>query len=333
MRRFLRNIVLFSLPFVVGLVWLFAGPYDKEYGYNMVTKDCRTGNWIYRRLYESPHPVDVAFLGTSKTMCDVHDGVLQERLAQEKGIEAEVANFGVCRKGENLHYLIARDLFAKKPPKYLFVEVSTHLATNSHFHFPYLAEPADVLAPPLVLNQDYLGDIGDFTWNRLIYQRENLLGIQREFNDFLDDPRHSFMEVANDMVADSAKMARKAKSRSVEFKAAIPTGMGGWWYQMTSNYPQKYYKRIYELAQDHQTKVFFLYLPVYGAAGIPPREIDFYAEMGDVLIPPDSVFSNPGWHMDDSHLNQIGAGKFSDWLTNTVGNILSAELPSQELVE
>lgn len=333
MRRFLRNIILFALPFALGLVWLFAGSYNKEYGYNMVTKDCRTGNWIYRRLYESPHPVDIAFLGTSKTMCDVHDGVLQNRLAEEKEIEVEVANFGVCRKGENLHYLIARDLFAQKPPKYLFVEVSTHLATNSHFHFPYLAESGDVLAPTMILNQDYISDIGDFAWNRLVYNRENLLGIRREFNDFLHDPQHSFMAVDSDIVADPVKMARKAESRSKNLAEGIPEGIGGWWYDMTTNYPKQYYKRVFELAQKHETEIYFLYLPVYGASGIPPRELDFYTEMGEVLTPPDSVFSNPTWHMDDSHLNQAGAAKFSDWLTQTVGNILNAELPPQDLVE
>ena len=333
MRKFLRNIAFFALPFLAGLIYLFAGPYDKEYGYNMVTKDCRTGNWIYRRLYESPHPVDVAFLGTSKTMCDVNDALLQERLANEAGLDVEVANFGICRKGENLHYLIARDLFEHKPPRYLFVEVSTHTAEKGHFHFPYLADAGDLAAAPIWVNQGYLSDMGDFAWNRFIYHRESTLGIERKFNDFLDNPQHSFMAVANDIAQDEGSMAAVAEKRKRELTTEIPEGLVGWWYRQSLKAPQHYYRKIVELAQAHGTQVFFLYLPVYGTPGNAPREMDFYQEFGPVLIPPDSVFTVPEWHMDDSHLNQVGAGKLSDWLTGSLKNILTGNLPAGQRVE
>jgi len=321
MRRFLRQILLFSLPFLVGLVWLFTGPYAKSYAYNQITKDCRTGNWMYRRLYESPHPVDIAFVGTSKTMCDVNDALLQERLEKEHGIQSEIANFGVCRTGENLHYLIAREVLAQKPPKHLFVEVSTHLATNSHFHFPYLAETRDILTPPF--HQAYFSDLGDFTWNRLLYQRENLLGIERTYNDYLRDPQHSFMVVANDIVADSAQMARVAQKRAKTLTPETLTGVPAMVHDVQAFAAYRYYQRIADLCAAQGTQLHFLYLPSYGVPISQPRELNFYQEMGPVFIPPDSIFHNPKIHMDDSHLNQAGAAKLADWLVLTVKSVLA----------
>ena len=85
MRKFIRNILLFGLPFLGVLTWLLASEPEKAYSYNMIQKDCRTGGWMYRRLYESDAPVDVAFVGTSKTMCDVNDSLLQHRVKTELG--------------------------------------------------------------------------------------------------------------------------------------------------------------------------------------------------------------------------------------------------------
>lgn len=320
MRRFLLQTMLFSIPFAVGLVWLFAGPSSKAYAYNQITKDCRTGNWIYRRLYESPQPVDIAFVGTSKTMCDVNDALLQERLEREHGIKAEIANFGVCRKGENLHYLIAREVLAEKPPKHMFVEISTHMATNSHFHFPYLAEPGDVLAPPP--HQAYFGDIGTFAWNRFIYQRENLLGIERKYEDYLLDPQHSFMVVANDIVADPEKLERITAKRAKRMTPESPTGLAGLFNDIQTQPSRHYYQKIAALCAEQGTQLHFLYLPIYGVPVLEPRALNFYQEMGPIHIPPDSVFRDGALHMDDSHLNQAGAAQLADWLTLTLEKVV-----------
>lgn len=322
-RRFLKNIGLFALPFLALLIWMSTdGNYDKEYAYRQVQKDCRSGDWMYRRLFESDLPVDVAFIGTSKTMCDVNDSLLQRRLREEKGINSHIANLGVCRTGENLHYLIARDLLARKQPKIMILEISTQISSNSHFHFPMVANASDVLFPTVIFNDDLFHDINGFAWNRLIYQRERILAIERSYDDILHNPEHSFMQVANDVIADSAAMERIKKKRSQKLVSETPSGIPGLVHSLSSNYPKQYLRRIHQLCQAHDVQLYFLYLPVYGVPGDRPRDESFYTEMAPILSPPDSIFRNPKLHFDVSHLNQHGAMVFSDWLVEKLSEIM-----------
>lgn len=321
MGRFLRNIALFGFPFVGLLILLVYATPDKAWSYNMIQKDCRTGGWMYRRIFESKAPVDVAFVGTSKTMCDVNDSLLQHRLQVEYGRDIQIANFGVCRLGENLHWLLMRDMFTRKHPRYLVVEVSTLMATNSHFHFPYLAKGGDVLGAPIWANSDYWTDLTQLSWNRLVYQREQLLGITRKFEDYLTDSLHSFMVVAHDIVADSAEMARIKGKRQTQLKAAPSEGISGWIYQAASRPTRHYFRSMAEICKANHAKLIFLYLPEYGTPTQQPQEFAFFKELGPVWIPPDSVFGNSRLHMDDSHLNMQGARNLSDWLTEQLANL------------
>ncbi|MEY3441976.1 MAG: hypothetical protein RLZZ519_257 [Bacteroidota bacterium] len=315
MRKFIRNILLFGLPFLGVLAWLLVSEPERAYSYNMIQKDCRTGGWMYRRLYESNAQVDVAFVGTSKTMCDVNDSLLQHRLKMEHGRDMQIANFGVCRKGENLHWLITEDIFAHKRPKYLIVEVSTELATNSHFHFPYLGSSADVLGAPLWANGDYWADVTQLCWNRLVYQREHLLGIERKFEDYLSDSLHSFMVVANDMIADSTEMANVKGKRQTSLQPHLPQGISRWIYDAAARPIKHYLNEMISHCRRNDAQVIFLYLPEYGTPTKAPQEMEFFKEFGPVWIPPDSVFGNPRLHMDHSHLNMQGARNLSDWLS------------------
>lgn len=315
MAKLLRNIALFSLPIWALLVWMLLHEPTPAYRYRMVQKDCRTGSWIYRRLFESPDPIDIAFVGSSKTMCDVNDALLEERLTAATGKQLRIANLGVCRVGENLHYLITRDLFVQKRPQYLIYEVSTDLATQSHFHFPYVATASDVISAPILLNDDYLEDLTTLLWNRLVHHREQTLGITRSFEDFLTDSLHSFMVVGADMVADSNEMARLKGLRQQSLTEALPSGIAGWIYALRARHPKYYLRAVQTLCAASGTKLVFLYLPSYGAPAKRPQEFAFLETMGTLWVPPDSIVGDPRLHFDHTHLNMAGATKLSDWLT------------------
>jgi hypothetical protein len=322
-RKFIRHIALFALPFVGLLVWLLASTPPKDYTYNRVLKDCRSGMWMHRRMYASPSPVDVAFIGTSKTMCDINDSLLQWTLLDKYHLPLEVANFGVCRTGENLHYLITRDLLAAKQPPLVVVEVGSVLHNNSHFHFPHVGTTGDVLGAPMWANSDYLGDIVQLTWNRLVYQRETALGIQRTFKDIMQDSLHSFMRVKKDAIADSTEMARVKAKRQRQVTDQIPTGIAGWVYQAETTPTKYYFQQIAQLCAAYHSQIVFLYLPAYGEAATAPQEKAFFETMGPVWIPPDSIFHNPKLHFDNSHLNMQGAATLNTWLAKKVAEMVA----------
>ncbi|MFN8397416.1 MAG: hypothetical protein U0176_22525 [Bacteroidia bacterium] len=321
MRRFLLHIALFLLPFLGLLAWLLIVTPEREWSYRMIQKDCRTGDWIYRRLHQVEAPVDVAFVGTSKTMCNVNDSLIEYRLHRDHGRSLRIANFGVCRMGENLHWLIARDILQHKGPRHLIVEVSAEMATNSHFHFPYMATAGEAIGAPLWANSDYLYDLTTLAWNRLVYQREHLLGIERQFGDQVKDSLHSFLIVGKDGIADSSEMAGTHSRRVGRLSSGPPTGIKRWIYDAEAAPPKHYYRAMADLCQAHGTQLTFLYLPIYGTERIPPFESAFLQTLGAVWMPPDSVFGDPKLYFDNSHLNMQGARNLSDWLTRQVASL------------
>jgi hypothetical protein len=265
--------------------------------------------------------VDVAFIGTSKTLCDIQDSLVEHRLLAEHGRRMHVANFGVCRLGENLHWLIVRDLFLKKRPKYLIVEVSTEIAPNSHFHFPYLAKASDAFLAPVWANSDYIGDLTQLSWNRLVYQRERMLGIERKFKDELPDSVHSFLTVPEDVVADSTEMERIKQKRQANMRQEVPDGILGLKYRAEVRPAKAYFEAMAEVCRANGAQVIFLYLPVYGVPAKVPQEAAFFESMGPVWVPPDSIFGDPRLHFDHSHLNMRGARKLTDWLVGKLAGL------------
>ena len=112
-----------------------------------------------------------------------------------------------------------------------------------------------------------------------------------------------------------------------------PSGFSGFWYDWQTLAPKAYYKRIHQLCQEAGTELYFLFLPIYGSPARQPWEQGFFKEMAPVLLPPDSVFKSSRLHMDDSHLNQVGAKALADWLTEQVGNALGAKPPGSDRVD
>jgi hypothetical protein len=321
MGKFFQNIALFSLPFWALLAWLLLADQAPAYSYNMLQKDCRTGNWIYRRLYESKVPIDIAFLGTSKTMCDVNDSLVEAKVLLRHQKSFHIVNLGICRIGANLHYLLARDLMQHKAPRYIVYEVGTELATSSHPSFTHLATAQDVFASPFLTNSNYVADLVQFTWNKLVYEREDMLGIKRSFDDFLHDSLHSFMGVINEVVADSAMMARQKEKRIREANAEPDAGLIAWIDQLRSQYPKHYLLGLKALCEAQGSQLIFLYLPSYGIPNKEPSEAAFLRELGPIWIPPDSAFSDPKLHFDQNHLNGRGATRLSDWLADRLGDL------------
>ena len=136
MRRFIKNIALFSIPFWAFVVYLLSAPYSKEYAYQQIQKDCRSGSWIHQRLFENEQEIDLAFVGTSRTMCGVQDVEIEKLLASQYGRNLKVANLGVCRNGMNLHYLISRDLFQQKKAQIPHSRSANPSSWKQSFPFP-----------------------------------------------------------------------------------------------------------------------------------------------------------------------------------------------------
>ena len=108
---------------MAGLVHILSAPYPKSYAYSKLQKDCRVGTWVYKRLWTNPKPIDVAFIGSSVTMCAVFDHAVEDRLRDSLNRELHLANLGICRHGVNLHAVVAEDVIRRKKPRLLVLSL------------------------------------------------------------------------------------------------------------------------------------------------------------------------------------------------------------------
>ena len=204
MKSFLRKFGLFILPFLGGICVLFLTPYDPGFGFYQIENHCRNGHWLYHQIYHSPHNIDIAFLGTSRTMCALNDGRLEQQLNKQTATDTRIANMGFARPGRTFQYALAKHLLQQHKPELLVLEVRTFEDRFSHMDFPYIAETEDVLLADLLVNQRYVSDVFTAGKLRFLYWKERLLREQRNIDSADVNRSHSFIEVGSVRYSDSS---------------------------------------------------------------------------------------------------------------------------------
>ena len=255
MNLFLKKLFLFSIPLFIGWVILFAMPYNKKFAYSTIQKHCRNANWIYHRMFQAEAPIDVALIGSSRTMCDISDNWLQDQLSDSPGGEWRVANLGFCRLGRNFHFSLIKDLLGVRKPKLIILEVREQENATGHLDFPHIADAGDVLFPPLWVNKSYLKDIATATEMRLFPLREKWMGISR-WTDSADVLRpHSYLYMDTLDICSEAAQAHPP----FPLKQVPASGPKRWAYNFNQAYSRTYLKKIAKLTAEYQVPLVFFY--------------------------------------------------------------------------
>jgi hypothetical protein len=307
MKKLYRNILLFLVPLLALLLLI---PVNQRLKYTGLKHDCfNHGIWIYDRIFNNNKSVDVAFFGSSHTINDVDDHLIEKHLAKK----LTVANFGYCRLGRNLSYVLLKELLKKKHPRYVFLEVREDEDYFSHPIFPYVASDRDVLFPYLLFDAHYFSDI----WTHFSYKTEllqdalfsNENGVPVRDNAF---GHSAFRDTVSPGVL--AKVYREQNSTKEKPSKLIR--------DFHLAFARGYLKAIGRLCEQEKIKLIFLYLPSYGSGLKRPKERATYAKYGDVWLPPKKIFNKAAnWH-DSGHLNREGARELSLWLAKRMNRDL-----------
>lgn len=314
MKAFIRSLCLFLLPLLllgVAMLWVSV---PAAFNFARIEQDCRNGNWLYHRMYDNPAPIDAAFIGSSRTMCAVNDGLLSGLLSTQMPEPFEVANMGFCRLGRSLHYALGSTLLTQKRPRLLIVEVRENEERFSHPDFPYLASGSELLFPHLWLNAKYPEQVSQGTQHRIRYWRNHLLGIPPDPDTTQADRRYSFLPT-DPKLATLADAGKIPATRPVRIQPPAPPA--SWGYALNQQYPRSYLNSIARLAAEQSVTICFLYLPGFNSASDQlPLELDVYRSIGPVWIPPERIFLEAGNWSDEQHLNGKGAEQLSRWLVD-----------------
>jgi hypothetical protein len=319
MRRFIQKLILFLLPFVAGIGYLFLGPFDKDYGYDYMLESCGKRDFLYHRIFEDPTPVDVAFLGSSQTMCGLNDSLLEVLLSERIGKKTGVANLGFCRPGRSLHYAILKDLLKKHTPHLVIIEVRDKEDRFSHPDFPFIADPVDLFFPVFFFNQRYPESLVDAAECRFNYRKSRMLKYPQAGTGMEADHRYGF--IYSELIADTVELKRRLEKKV----KSIGRVKGNGFFseiedRITYRFPRETLKRTVRLAENAGVQVRFLYMRPYGSPVAEPGNLDLYLQLAPVLHPPDSLFLDPAAWLDFEHVNGPGAKALTEWLAEKLAD-------------
>ncbi len=307
MKQFIKHIIFFFIPVYIGIVALFLVPVEKKFSYNFVKGECdNKASWIYNRIFIDNRNVDVVFSGASQTGCAIMDGMIEKELNKKSGEKMSVANFGYCRRGRDIQYVMLKDLFENKKPKIVVVEVYEDEPKKSHPVFPYLASTTGLFSSLVLFNQRYISNIWKGITVRFEYVKHLVFNTNtthlQKFSPF--GYRQSSQKVEHNIVLEN---------RAV-WKKRIANSKPSYISKIERNYSKHYLEKIVKLAKQNSCKILFLYLPESGSNLKKPLLFDYYKSLGDIIILPESIIDDELNWKDAMHFNDSGAIKTSNFI-------------------
>lgn len=311
MKKYIQNTFLFLLPISVGILVLMLVPPNTKRAFYYLNNDCDgRGAWVYKRLYESEKPIDIAFVGSSHTINGINDSLI------EKNIGKPVVNLGYCRHGRNLNYVIIKHILQAKKPSYIVLEVNEDEQTFGHPIFPYLANGKEVISTPTWKNKTYPEDLYKSIMARITYCQQNTWDKKYEY---VYDLKSEFGFSTNNFAADTNFLAQKKAERDGK-----PKDEHNETRNFAMKFPRAYLQQIADECKKYNTELIFVFMPAYGSPHKLPNELETYSRYGKTLVPPDSIYNDKNNWYDDEHLNKTGADKLGIWLIEEFEDLYKA---------
>lgn len=315
MKKFLQNTGLFISPFLLGIVVLFTIPLDKQFVYHFVKGECNNkASWIYNRVYENKKQIDIVFSGASQTSCAIMDEYLQQEIRKNENIRLNVANLGYCRRGRDIQYIMLKDLFQKKQPDFIFIEVAEDEPKKSHPVFPYLASASDLFDSFTWFNQRFFTAV----WKGIAVRFEQFKSRLFEKNKKYRGLNSDFGYIHDKTIVSENMLDKNTRHWERRLRKKKPTA----YRKSELNYSKKYLQKMVDLAAANNCRLYFIYFPEYGSRLKEPLLSDYYRSKADLLILPDSLVSDKNNWKDAMHFNDYGAKK----ATHFVGTFISEKL-------
>lgn len=319
LRGFLLVFVLGALLATCAMTLL---PHDKYLRYQSLNdRSAPNSYWIYERIHDDPTPIDIAFIGTSRTGRSMNTKRLQDDLARQ-GVNVHAVNFHVVKTGRNMHYAIAKELLSSRKVKLLVLEMTELEDRKPHPDFIFLADTRNVLFAPLFINARYFADLArlpgrqvdlfletasqHFGWRTPDFTPPPYEGPNLDRTEALltlDGVTHSLEGGHTLAQMEAMRIAQDSEVTPPVLPAALD------WLEY--RFPRYYIEHILNMAARNGTRVVFLYLPRYGGPSSPAPYERLYAKRVGLINPWPALQNYRLW-TDAVHLNGPGSRLATD---------------------
>ena len=279
--------------------------------------------WIYERVHFDPTPIDIAFIGSSRTEAGVASPLLEKYLS-EGGRELKVVNLSIPSSGMDIRYAEARELLQAKQVKLLVIAVVEAFPRDGHQAYGDLETAGEIFKSPLIVNRNLPKTLArlpvrqiDLFVKSIFPQAFSLKG-DFDGQPSAEDPAYERPETSDLSPEEHAKaLAEETARRKREIRWPILPENFRW---VEYGVSRTYIERIAELAKDNGTELAFLFLPFYNGYDAP-LEMDWLQEFGPVWIA-DFIKDNPENYRDAAHVKSVVTDSVARWLAGKIDQLL-----------
>lgn len=328
--RFLLVMLLVAVGTAALLMALPTQPYLrfqslKDTIYNRAT-------WIYERIHFDEAPIDVVFVGSSRTGAGVYPTLLEPALAA-RGYNVRVVNFALPATGFDIRDTILREVFAARDGVKLVVfDVSEVFPRDGHEAFGDIAPVGEILSAPLIVNRNLPEHIARLPIRQLGLGIASLapeaFGYRSQFDPAAYpgttiDPR-SLLKFEDDLTKlGTPEHAQKLEQQSKQrYRSVTPPLLPDSLSWVEFGVSQSYIRDIAALTKAEGAEIAFLFLPFYKGPDAP-REAAWLSGFGPVL---NAAFmkDDPRNYEDSGHSAASPEVKamLTAWLANQLADIL-----------
>ena len=287
--------------------------------------------WIYERTHFDPTPIDVVFVGPSRTGQGVSAPRLGRALAA-RGLPANVVNFSLPESGRNINDAVVELMLQTKQPKLIILGVTEKPSRFGHSAFKFVAPAEVIVNPGYPTDANYFSDLIYLPYRQMqlafarfapsetglkqTFDRRTYLGASVDTTGSVVLPDGSIKE--GEKPASAAELKRGVRKLVAGTHNPI---LGPKMADLEFGDERHYVRRIADLARQRHIKVMFLFLPYYtGPSRI--QEQAFYDRFGPVLNA-GFVATHAEDYADYGHLTRSAAASLTDWLVEPVAAALA----------
>lgn len=280
--------------------------------------------WGYERMAFDKTPIDVAIIGNSRLQAAISSPALEDRLTRELGRPIHVANLSMPQEGQNVHYVIARQLMRTHPEvKLIIFSAIEQMPREGHPAFRNIAEASDLVSAPVLLNTEYFSDLSYVPYrqmslfvqtlfpeafgNHVAFDAANYIGPRFDSTRSFDTPTGGHVD--RDGIHTAEELMPDARVRATSI---TPPLLPAWAKDQEFAKERFYTREIADLANANGTRLVFLYTPIFHFE-MPVQDADFYTARGS-LLEARFLAADPRNFSDYGHVNRIGAAKVTQWL-------------------
>ena len=314
-----RILPVFLVGLCIGLVAITALPHNKYFRFQEHRLlNARKADWIYERLTFDETPVDVAFIGTSRTAGGISGPLIEHAYCQATGRNIRVVNLGMPQTGRDMDYLIAKELLQTKQPKLLMLQVTEIEGRKPHPGFLQLADASDILTAPLLINFNWPKNIASLPGRQMSlfkttqlnrpalrqkFDSEEYFGIDMDRTEGIVLIDGSFK--SRDVSLSEEKLDKAYKRRKAAFSRTyiLPKPLQFLEYRLS----RVYLERIFDMAQTNGAEIAFNYMPAYRFDVPVPDHILELTKGANVYNLNEEIIDDFTMWLDPNHPNTTGS--------------------------